>query len=161
MLGVLQNLTLIFFVIFLTFQRLSVNTQLLARIDIIMKVGKNNFRPPPKVESAVVRLEPRNPPPNIDYASWDGLLRICFVRKNKTLSASFNQTSILHMLEKNYIAVAALKNSGGIPTNFLIKELVSECLGAYAQKRARQLDLDDFLQLLLNFTSKGIHFNMI
>lgn len=29
--------------------RLSVNTQLLAKIDHVMKVGKNNFRPPPKV----------------------------------------------------------------------------------------------------------------
>lgn len=29
--------------------RLSVNTQLLARVDHVMKVGKNNFRPPPKV----------------------------------------------------------------------------------------------------------------
>ncbi len=35
--------------------RLSVNTQLLARVDHLMKVGKNNFRPPPKVESSVVR----------------------------------------------------------------------------------------------------------
>lgn len=41
--------------------RLSINTQLLARVDHLMKVGKNNFRPPPKVESSVVRLEPRNP----------------------------------------------------------------------------------------------------
>ena len=29
--------------------RLTVNTQLLAKVDHIMKVGKNNFRPPPKV----------------------------------------------------------------------------------------------------------------
>jgi len=29
--------------------RLSVNTQLLSRVNHIMKVGKNNFRPPPKV----------------------------------------------------------------------------------------------------------------
>lgn len=29
--------------------RLSVNTQLLARVEHLMKVGKNNFRPPPKV----------------------------------------------------------------------------------------------------------------
>ncbi len=28
--------------------RLSVNTQLLARVEHLMKVGKNNFRPPPK-----------------------------------------------------------------------------------------------------------------
>jgi 18S rRNA (adenine1779-N6/adenine1780-N6)-dimethyltransferase len=34
--------------------RLSVNTQLLARVDHLMKVGKNNFKPPPKVESRFV-----------------------------------------------------------------------------------------------------------
>ena len=64
--------------------RLSVNTQLLARVDHLMKVciifvsiicflnaklqiGKNNFRPPPKVESSVVRIEPKNPPPTVNY----------------------------------------------------------------------------------------------
>jgi len=65
--------------------RLSVNTQLLARVDHLMKVcflfidlysylyikflkiGKNNFRPPPKVESSVVRIEPKNPPPAVNY----------------------------------------------------------------------------------------------
>ena len=29
--------------------RLTANTQLLAKVDIIIKVGKNNFNPPPKV----------------------------------------------------------------------------------------------------------------
>jgi len=37
------------------FCRLSLNTQLLGRVDHVLKVGKNNFRPPPKVESSVVR----------------------------------------------------------------------------------------------------------
>lgn len=63
--------------------RLSVNVQLYAKVDHIMKVGKNNFRPPPQVESSVVRLEPRNPPPPVDFKEWDGLMRILFVRKNK------------------------------------------------------------------------------
>ena len=31
------------------------------------QVGKNNFKPPPKVESAVVRLEPINPAPKINF----------------------------------------------------------------------------------------------
>ncbi|KAJ8316565.1 hypothetical protein KUTeg_005887 [Tegillarca granosa] len=31
------------------------------------QIGKNNFRPPPKVESSVVRIEPRNPPPPINF----------------------------------------------------------------------------------------------
>ncbi|CCI40666.1 unnamed protein product [Albugo candida] len=47
--------------------RLSVNTQLLAKVDQLIKVGKNNFRPPPKVESRVVRIEPRNPPPPVNF----------------------------------------------------------------------------------------------
>ncbi len=85
------------------YSRLSVNAQMWARIDHIMKVGKNNFKPPPAVESSVVRLVPKNPRPNISYDEWDGLLRICFVRKNKTLRANFlGTTSIMNMLESNF-----------------------------------------------------------
>ncbi|XP_075920844.1 dimethyladenosine transferase [Petromyzon marinus] len=69
--------------------RLSLNTQLLARVDHLIKVGKNNFRPPPKVESSVVRIEPRNPAPDINFQEWDGLVRIAFIRKNKTLGSAF------------------------------------------------------------------------
>lgn len=90
--------------------RLSINTQLLARVDMLMKVGKNNFRPPPKVESNVVRIEPRNPPPPIDYREWDGLTRIAFVRKNKTLAAAFKQSTVLAVLEKNYKIHCSLQN---------------------------------------------------
>lgn len=90
--------------------RLSINTQLLARVDMLMKVGKNNFRPPPKVESSVVRIEPRNPPPPINFAEWDGLTRIAFQRKNKTLGASFKQSSVLETLEKNYKLHCSLNN---------------------------------------------------
>ena len=85
------------------YSRLSVNAQMWAKIDHIMKVGKNNFKPPPAVESSVVRLVPKNPRPQISYDEWDGLLRICFVRKNKTLRASFfGTTSVMDMLESNY-----------------------------------------------------------
>ena len=85
------------------YSRLSVNAQMWAKIDHIMKVGKNNFKPPPAVESSVVRLVPKNPRPQISYDEWDGLLRIAFVRKNKTLRASFlGTTSIMDLLESNY-----------------------------------------------------------
>ncbi|KIX03921.1 dimethyladenosine transferase [Rhinocladiella mackenziei CBS 650.93] len=85
------------------YSRLSVNAQMWAKIDHIMKVGKNNFKPPPAVESSVVRLVPKNPRPNISYEEWDGLLRICFVRKNKTLRANFlGTTSVMNLLEANY-----------------------------------------------------------
>ena len=85
------------------YSRLSVNAQMWAKVDHIMKVGKNNFKPPPAVESSVVRLVPKNPRPQISYEEWDGLLRVCFMRKNKTLRASFlGVTSVLDLLESNY-----------------------------------------------------------
>lgn len=69
--------------------RLSVNVGLLSKCDHVLKVSKNSFKPPPKVESSVVRVEPKFPIPNINFREWDGLLRLCFNRKNKTLGAIF------------------------------------------------------------------------
>jgi len=139
--------------------RLSINTQLLARVDHLIKVGKNNFRPPPKVESSVVRLEPRNPPPPINFQEWDGLTRICFVRKNKTLGAAFNQTGVLLLMEKNY-KIHCSKNNTIVPEDFNIKTLVEEVLSSieFKEKRARTMDIDDFMKLLHAFNKSGIHF---
>lgn len=75
--------------------RLAANTQLLARVNHLLKVGKNNFRPPPKVDSSVVRIEPRHPPPPVNFMEWDGLVRLCFGRKNRTLGAIFRTGSTL------------------------------------------------------------------
>lgn len=127
--------------------RLSINTQLLARVDMLMKVGKNNFRPPPKVESNVVRIEPRNPPPPINYQEWDGLTRIAFIRKNKTLSAAFKQTTVVTMLEKNYKIHCSLNNKN-VPDDFNIKQLINHVLKKIEaeNKRARTMDIDDFIR---------------
>jgi 18S rRNA (adenine1779-N6/adenine1780-N6)-dimethyltransferase len=65
-------------------------------------VGRNNFKPPPKVDSSVVKIDPKNPMPPINYLEWDGLLRICFLRKNKSLGAIFKIKSVLKHLEKNF-----------------------------------------------------------
>ena len=85
------------------YSRLSVNAQMWATVSHVMKVSRNNFSPPPQVESSVVRIVPKNPRPAISYEEWDGLLRVCFVRKNKTLRAGFlGMTSVMEMLEGNY-----------------------------------------------------------
>jgi 18S rRNA (adenine1779-N6/adenine1780-N6)-dimethyltransferase len=85
------------------YSRLSVNVQMWAKVSHIMKVGRNNFNPPPLVESNVVRIEPKNPRPQIPYEEWDGLLRIAFVRKNRTLRAAFlGTTAVLELLTSNY-----------------------------------------------------------
>lgn len=93
--------------------RLSVNAQFWAKITHIMKVGKNNFRPPPQVESSVVRIEPKlgSERPGVSWDEWDGMLRICFVRKNKTLRAGWLGTKeVLAMVERNYRVWCAMNN---------------------------------------------------
>lgn len=85
------------------YSRLSVNCQMWAKVDHVMKVGRMNFNPPPLVESNVVRISPKNPRPRISYDEWDGLLRVCFVRKNRVLRQAFvGTTSVMAMLEANY-----------------------------------------------------------
>ncbi|KAF2025433.1 rRNA adenine dimethylase [Setomelanomma holmii] len=85
------------------YSRLSVNVQMWAKVSHVMKVGRNNFNPPPLVESNVVRIEPKHPRPQIAYEEWDGLLRIAFVRKNRTLRASFLGTAaVVELLASNY-----------------------------------------------------------
>nr|CAG4646390.1 EOG090X08Z3 [Macrothrix elegans] len=139
--------------------RLSVNTQLLAKVDHVLKVGKNNFRPPPKVESSVVRIEPKNPPPPINFREWDGLLRICFLRKNQTMSALFKHTSVITVLEKNYRTHASLHNIP-IPEELDLKQKVQDILveNKFDQNRARTMDMDDYIALLHAFNKEGIHF---
>ena len=91
--------------------RLAANVQLLSRVNHLLKVGANNFRPPPKVDSSVVRIEPRRPPPPVHFGEWDGLLRLAFGRKNRTLGALFKQGAALALLEHNARTHEALANA--------------------------------------------------
>ncbi|GMG39353.1 unnamed protein product [Ambrosiozyma monospora] len=150
------------------YNRLSANAQMWANVKHVMKVGKNNFRPPPKVESSVVKIEPKNPRPDIDYNEWDGLLRFCFNRKNKTLNAIFKNSKTLEILEINYKAfLAYLSEQRGemMVDNAadyakIVKEKVEQVMTetGYGEKRAAKLNQNDFLKLLLAFHQTGIHF---
>ncbi|QEU60346.1 Dim1 [Kluyveromyces lactis] len=145
--------------------RLSANVQMWANVTHIMKVGKNNFRPPPKVESSVVRIEIKNPRPQVDFNEWDGLLRIVFVRKNRTIAAGFKSTTVLEILEKNYKAFLATQSavptiSSGDSLINEVKEKIEQVLTetGLAEKRAGKCDQTDFLKLLYGFHQVGIHF---
>ncbi|KAL3925794.1 MAG: hypothetical protein SGILL_000175 [Bacillariaceae sp.] len=144
--------------------RLSVNTQLLAKVDQLLKVGKNNFRPPPKVESRVVRIELKNPPPPVNFVEWDGMIRLLFNRKNKTLRAVLMTKATLKLLDENRKTLQSLQGTVAMSNgdeNESIQDILERVLAKpeYKDKRARNLDLDDFLQLLADFHSEGIHFS--
>lgn len=140
--------------------RLSVNTQLLAKVDQLLKVGKKNFRPPPKVESRVVRIELKNPPPPVNFVEWDGMIRLLFNRKNKTLRSVLSTKATLKLLEQNRKTIKSLNGEMETEDSESVQEILERIFSQprYKDKRARNLDLDDFLQLLADFNQEGIHF---
>ena len=134
-----------------------------------MKVDKNNFKPPPKVESSIIKLEPKikqmqqGQLPPMDQ--FDGLLRIAFNRKNKTLNSNFNNKNVIELLKKNYIIGKVSNNNGenmdlDITYDFirdLVLDILSQC--DMQDKRAQKLSELDFLKLLLKFMENGIYFS--
>jgi len=144
------------------FCRLSLNTQLLGRVDHLIKVGKNNFRPPPKVESSVVRIEPHNPPPPIDFLEWDGFVRLCFLRPNKTIGSIFKQNSVLELLGTNYETHCKIQGKESeleTDPNFVIdsvKRILTET--EMDNARASKMNQDEFLRLMAAFNEAGFHF---
>lgn len=142
------------------YSRLAVNVQLLARVDHVMKIGRNNFRPPPQVDSSVVIITPKNPAPTVAFSEWDGMVRVAFVRKNKTLSANFTTDSVLKMLEANYRTLCSMANLP-VAADFSAKPLVLSTLEEtkLVGVRASKMDVDDFLRLLAAFHSKNLHFS--
>ncbi|KAF2173529.1 hypothetical protein M409DRAFT_35247 [Zasmidium cellare ATCC 36951] len=145
------------------YSRLSVNAQMWAKVDHVMKVGRNNFNPPPQVESNVVRISPKSPRPQVSYDEWDGLLRVCFVRKNRVLRSGFLGTaSVMAMLESNYRTYCAqneiVLEDGSLENGGEGMDKVLEVDTELGDKRARLCDEGDFLKLLYAFNQEGIHF---
>lgn len=140
--------------------RLSANVQLYAKVDHIMKVSRNSFRPPPQVDSSVVRIVPLNPPPAVRFEEFDGLTRIIFSRRNKQLRACFfGARGVLDMLEANWKTWCSEHNVAIDPSvpfaskvdSVLQRLELTEC-------RAAKLDVDELLGLLAAFHDEGIHF---
>jgi 16S rRNA (adenine1518-N6/adenine1519-N6)-dimethyltransferase len=71
-----------------SFGYLSVQAQLMSRPEILFPVSRTAFRPPPNVDSAVVRLVRRNPGEEFGLTGVPAFLRFvsaCFRQKRKTL----------------------------------------------------------------------------
>jgi 16S rRNA (adenine1518-N6/adenine1519-N6)-dimethyltransferase len=107
---------------------LSVQTQLLADVEALFDVCPSAFRPPPKVDSTLVRLRPRDRAAELridDTARFLDFVKLCFHQKRKTL--------------RNNLAAAYGKDAlNGRPE---------------AGKRAEQLTLGEFAELYLSLVS--------
>ena len=96
------------------FGALSVRVQYLAECELVCPVPRAYFYPPPKVDSAVVRLRPRLvEPPALDPRRLETLVKLGFAAKRKMLRNNLKGiverdrlTQLLEQLEVNPLARA-------------------------------------------------------
>lgn len=139
--------------------RLAANVQLFAKVTRVCKVDRNSFRPPPKVDSVIVKIIPRKEILPVDFREWNGLLRICFTRKRRTLRSIFKKPSVLGMLEQNHKVACAFKSQ--VPySGCKFRDLCFEALEAsgIAEKRSVSVCTSEFFKLLLEFHKRIIYF---
>lgn len=137
--------------------RLAINTQLYANVRMVMSVSRKNFVPAPKVDSAVITLHPCEHQPDIDFAEWDGLIRLFFTRPNRTLQATFKKKKALALLDKNRTnSLAVHGREPDMPIADFVKGVLDASL--LAEFRPVALDIEDFMRLLRLFNEGGLHF---
>ena len=88
-----------------TYGRLSVMVQLDCEVERVLRVGSGAFSPPPRVESAVVRLRPRSRA-TLDSAGrnrFETIVRSCFSKRRKTL-----RNSLRGVCDEQVIAASGL-----------------------------------------------------
>lgn len=89
--------------------RLTVSASTRATVEIVARVGRGAFDPPPQVESALVRLTPRAAPPFpiADAALYDGVVRAAFTQRRKTLSNALRNAGHLASADPARLAAVA------------------------------------------------------
>ena len=111
-----------------TYGSLSVHVQLRWRVELAMRVLPGAFRPPPKVESAVLRLTPLPAPPVelADEPRFEAVVRAAFAQRRKTL-------------------VNALAKGLGLPVGAAREAAASA--GVDPGRRAETLDIREFAEV--------------
>jgi 16S rRNA (adenine1518-N6/adenine1519-N6)-dimethyltransferase len=107
-----------------TYGRLSVMLQLRCVVQPLFGVPPGAFRPPPKVDSAVVRLTPlaAEQLPRADFGMIDRLVRAAFGQRRKTLSNALSE-----------LADAAQLRAAGIDPKARAEQLAPSAFVALAQ----------------------------
>src|SRR5262249_11164705 len=84
-----------------TYGRLSVMLQLRCMVEPLFNVPPGAFRPPPKVDSAVVRLTPRpaHELPDADARLIERLVRAAFGQRRKTLANALRDLATVAQID--------------------------------------------------------------
>ena len=112
-----------------TYGRLSVMLQLRCTVEPLLKVPPGAFRPPPKVDSAVVRLVPlpAQQLPDVDFALVEKLVRAAFGQRRKTLNNALRE-----------FATAADIDAAGLDPRARAEQLAPEAYVALARQLTKR-----------------------
>ena len=109
------------------YSRLSVMLQWRYRMECVVDVPPGSFDPPPKVDSAVVRMIPLATPPEVDLPEFAKMVAVAFSQRRKILRHTLGAWISEHGIETDfdlqrraeevpvtdYLALAALKKAKG------------------------------------------------
>jgi len=107
---------------------LSISVKFYAKPEILFEVGRENFEPVPKVDSAVIRITRKNKMPDIDIKNFFSLVHAGFSAKRKILT-----NNLANLGHPRAELLEILKESGLEPTI-----------------RAEKLGVEDWLKLCKN-----------
>eukprot|EP01056_Protomagalhaensia_sp_Gyna25_P005747 Protomagalhaensia_sp_Gyna_25__5746@NODE_82_length_5396_cov_47_429905_g63_i0_p3_GENE_NODE_82_length_5396_cov_47_429905_g63_i0NODE_82_length_5396_cov_47_429905_g63_i0_p3_ORF_typecomplete_len383_score60_47RrnaAD/PF00398_20/1_1e70PCMT/PF01135_19/2_8e12Methyltransf_31/PF13847_6/8_3e10MTS/PF05175_14/2_8e09Ubie_methyltran/PF01209_18/5_5e08Ubie_methyltran/PF01209_18/1_9e03Methyltransf_25/PF13649_6/1_7e07N6_Mtase/PF02384_16/2_5e06N6_Mtase/PF02384_16/1_3e02NodS/PF05401_11/7_8e07NodS/PF05401_11/1_8e03PrmA/ len=152
--------------------RLGVNAQVFCSVSRVCHVAAASFNPPPKVDSIVIMLKPKQRVEILDYAQWDGMLRVLFSRKRRTLQASLRKTRTARKLMGISEARAGLTNQpiSDLPLSdktVAFKARIDEALNGlatqgypdgWAKRRTIGLSIEELLVLQKRLHDMGIFF---
>ncbi|VVB18344.1 unnamed protein product [Arabis nemorensis] len=163
------------------FNRLAVNVKLVADVKFIMDVSKREFVPPPKVDSSVVMIRPKEVKLDVNVQEWLAFTRTCFGKKNKTLGSMFRQKK--KIMELLSLSAGRIGSKVGVMSQMsrdfdsdveedelmmcldtdasMFKERVIGILrsNGFEEKRPSKLSHDELLHLLSLFNQGGIFFH--
>lgn len=114
-----------------TYGRLSVMIQTFSTTQALFEVPPYAFEPSPKVDSAIIRLQPNTQFEKQidDFSGYEGLVRQAFSQRRKTLKNTL----------KNYCSAEQIENAGLLPS-----------------QRAEELSTTDFVNLYNSSTHNAI-----
>ncbi|EJD76436.1 dimethyladenosine transferase, variant [Loa loa] len=134
--------------------RLSVNVQFLAQVEHLMKVKRTEFRPPPKVDSAVVRIAPRNPPPQINFQVDSFLICKNFSTYMVEIIINVQGYKIMHVL--------CIRLIGHIPSLIFNAYFVYECFFCYyGTKKCGNVKQKVAFRTLSNFSAERLSISLL
>jgi 16S rRNA (adenine1518-N6/adenine1519-N6)-dimethyltransferase len=115
------------------YSRLTVSTYYHADVETLVKIPREAFYPLPDVDSALVRLRPRRPPPFKvkDEKTFDEVVRTLFTQRNRKV-----RKAILPFLRKQGLSEAgALEKADSLPfKGRRVRELPPEDFGVLANE---------------------------